>query len=128
MTDTTTGECRRTSGQRPRYLRIDFRQKLPRYKVTYGGAYLSPIEETYYRFNEVSRVRVTPFYLAAFVEYKPSPRTSILFNLENIGRFRLEREREIFAGPRNNRPLLFTESFDSRSQARAVIRLRRTFD
>lgn len=125
--DPTTGEPRRISGQRPRSGRVDFRQDVPRYKLTYGGTALTAIDETYFRFNEVSRVKIRPFYLAAFVEYKPSPRTSILFNVENIGRFELLRERDVFAGPRNTRPLLFRENFDSRSQARAVVRLRRTF-
>ncbi|MDP8916415.1 MAG: hypothetical protein M3M95_04275, partial [Pseudomonadota bacterium] len=127
VTDPTTGEARRISGQRPVGLRVDYRHDLPRYKITYGATVLNGFEETSFRFNEVSQVRIGPIYLAGFVEYKPSPQTSLLFNIENAGRFEFERERQVFSGPRDTRPLVFTEEFNTRSQSRFIVRLRRTF-
>jgi len=126
VTDPTTGEGRRISGQRPEDLQIEFRQDLPRYKLTYGGTYLNGFVERFYRFNEIFRVTLDN-YSSAFVEYKPDPQTSLRAELANIGRFRLDREREVFSGPRDVSPLLFTEQFTTEAQQRLVLRLRRTF-
>lgn len=126
VTDPTTGEGRRISGQRPQELEFEYRQDLPHLKLTYGGVYLNGFDETYFRFNEIFRVRLDRYY-AAFVEYKPDPRTSIRAELANIGRFRLDRDREVFDGPRDENPLLFTENFFTTAQQRIVLRLRRTF-
>lgn len=127
VVDPTTFESRRISGQRPEDLRIDFRQDLPRYKLTYGAVYLNGFEETYYRFNEITRIDLDR-YFAVFVDFKPDPNTSFLVQLENAGRFNLGRERRVFSGPRDESPVLFTENFDTQSQQRIVLRLRRTFN
>jgi hypothetical protein len=126
VTDPTTGELRRISGQRPQNLEFQFRQDLPRYKLTYGALYLNGFDETFYRFNEVFRVRLDR-YIQAFVEYKPDPKTSFRVELANIGRFNLDRDREVFDGPRDENPLLFTEEFSTQARQRLVLRLRRTF-
>ena len=126
VTDPTTGEGRRISGQRPENLQIEFRQDLPRYKLTYGGVYLNGFVERYYRFNEVFRVTLDN-YSAAFVEFKPDLQTSFRVELANIGRFQLDRDREVYTGPRNTNPLSFTERFSTEAQQRLILRLRRTF-
>lgn len=127
VTDPTTGEQRRISGQRPQGLRVEYRQDVPRYKLTYGATYLNGFEETFFRFNEVTRISLDR-YLAFFVDFKPSAQTSFLVSLENAGRFKLGRERRVFAGPRNTEPLLFTENFDTEAQQRLVLRFRRSFN
>jgi hypothetical protein len=126
VTDPTTGEGRRISGQRPRNLEFQYRQDLPRYKLTYGAVYLDGFDETYFRFNEIFRVRLDR-YFQAFVEYKPDPRTSFRVELANIGRFNLDRDREVFSGPRNANPVSFTEQFSTQARQRLILRLRRTF-
>jgi hypothetical protein len=88
--------------------------------------YFDGFEETYYRFNEIFRVSIDRF-IGVFAEYKPDERTSIRLELNNVGRFRLERARQVFDGPRNTDPLRFTEDYDTQSQQRAFVRLRRTF-
>lgn len=124
--DPTTGEARRISGQRPVSMEVEFRQDLPRWKITYGATYLRGFEEVFYRFNEISRFSIDR-YLGGFVEWKPDARTSLLVELANAGRYNLGRGREVYAGPRDRQPLLFTEDFDTRSQQRVFFRLRRTF-
>jgi hypothetical protein len=89
--------------------------------------YLNGFDETFYRFNEIFRVRLDRFS-AVFVEYKPNPQTSFRAELANIGRFILDRDREVYAGPRNESPVLFTELFTTQAQNRLVLRLRRTFN
>jgi hypothetical protein len=126
VTDPTTGEARRISGQRPQNLQFEFRQDLPRFRLTYGAVYLNGFDETYYRFNEIFRVRLDR-YFQAFVEYKPDPKTSFRVELANIGRFRLDRDREVFTGPRDEAPLAFTEQFNTQARQRLALRLRRTF-
>ena len=127
VTDPTTGQGRRISGQRPEDLRIEFRQDVPRWKLTYGGYYLNGFEETYYRFNEIFRVTLDRYY-GVYAEYKPDAKTSLRAELANIGRFQLDREREVYTGPRNTSPLAFTEVFGTEAQQRIILRLRRTFD
>jgi hypothetical protein len=127
VTDPTTGESRRISGQRPEDLEIQFRQDLPRWKITYGALYLNGFVERFYRFNEIFRVTLNN-YSAAWVEYKPDAATSFRVELANIGRFELGRERTVFTGPRDTNPLSFVETFDTKAQNRLVLRLRRTFD
>jgi hypothetical protein len=125
VTDPTTGEKRRVSGQRPEDLRVEFRHDVPQFRLTYGGTYLNGFEETYFRFNEVTRVTLDR-YFAAFIDFKPNPETSFMVSLENAGRFELGRERRVFTGPRDQNPLQFVESFDTEAQQRIVLRLRRS--
>lgn len=127
VTDPTTGEGRRVSGQRPEDLRIEFRQDVPRFKLTYGGTYLGGFEETYFRFNEITQIDLDR-YFAVFVDFKPDSRTSFLVSLENAGRFLLGRERRVYDGPRNTEPLVFVENFNTEAQQRLVLRLRRSFN
>jgi hypothetical protein len=127
VTDPTTGESRRISGQRPEDLRIEFRQDLPRWRITYGAIYLNGFVERFYRFNEIFRVTLDN-YSAAWVEYKPDPKTSFRVELANIGRFELGRERTVYTGPRDANPVSFVETFDTKAQNRLILRLRRTFD
>ena len=126
VADPTTGEGRRISGQRPEDLRVEYRQDLPRLKLTYGAYYLNGFEETYYRFNEIFRVTLDRYY-GGFVEYKPDAKTSLRAELANVGRFQLDRIREVYDGPRNTSGLRFTEVFGTEAQQRLVLRLRRTF-
>lgn len=125
VTDPTTGEARRISGQRPINARASFRQDLPRWKLTYGVDYLHGFDEVYYRFNEITRVSIDR-YFGLFAEYKPSARTSIRVEVNNAGRYFLERERTVFDGPRDRAGVRFTEDYDTRTQQTAFIRLRRT--
>jgi hypothetical protein len=127
VTDPTTRESRRISGQRPQNLQIDFRQDLPRWKITYGAVYLDGFVERYYRFSEILRVTLNN-YSAAWIDYKPDPRTSFRVELANIGRFELGRERTVYTGPRDVNPVSFVETFDTKAQHRLILRLRRTFD
>ena len=127
VTDPTTGEARRISGQRPQNFEFQFRQDLPKYKLTYGGTYLDGFTETHYRFNEIFRVKLDN-YFQAFVEYKPDARTSLRAELANIGRFRLDLNREVFGGPRNTSALAFREDVFTEAQQRLILRVRRTFN
>jgi len=127
VTDPTTGEKRRISGERPHDVRLDFRQDLPQHKLTWGVVALSGWEETYYRFNEIQRFDLPPPFLAVFAEWKPDPKTSLLVEASNLSRFEFTRSREVYEGPRDTSPLAYTEEMFTKSQVRFFARLRRTF-
>ncbi|HYF22581.1 MAG TPA: TonB-dependent receptor [Caulobacteraceae bacterium] len=127
VTDPTTGEKRRISGERPQDVRFDFRQDLPERKMTWGVVALHGWDETYYRFNEIQRYHLPPPFLAVFTEWKPDPKTSLLVEASNLTRFEFNRKREVYEGPRDVAPLAFTEEMYTKSQVRFYVRLRRTF-
>ena len=125
VTDPTTKEKRRISGQRPDEIEIVYRHDLPSRNLTFQAVYFHGWEEAYYRFNEIQLYEIRN-YSAGSVEWKPNRQTALLVELANIGRFDFDRRRLRFEGPRNTSPLQFDEHFRTRSQQRIVLRLRRT--
>ena len=127
VTDPTTLRTRRISGQRPEVIELEYRHDLPRWKATYGALYFNGWREEYYRFNEIATFEIVTPFTQVWLEYKPTPQLSWRFEFSNINRFDFVRTREVYDGPRNTAPLLFTEEFQTQSQQRAFIRLRRVF-
>jgi hypothetical protein len=72
--------------------------------------------------------RVTPPFIAAFWEYKPTPDWSIHFELDNLGRFGYEDIFFNYAGPRNVSTQTSIEEISIKSQPRLFIEIRKTFD
>ena len=126
VVDPTTGEPRRISGQRPVIVETELRQDLPRYGLTLSAVYFDGFDETYYRFDEIADFRIRR-YAALAAEYKPSPKWNLRAELANIAAFTFVRSRRVFDGPRDTGPLLFSERFATKSQARLALRLRRTW-
>jgi outer membrane receptor for ferrienterochelin and colicin len=126
VTDPTTGESRRISGQRPQVTEVRFRQDLPKYKLNWSVGYYGGWEETHYRFNQVLHMDIWNFYFAS-VEYKPDPKTSVSLEASNFAPFTFSRERKVYTGPRDTSPLAFAEDLETRSQFRIYARVRRTF-
>lgn len=126
VTDPTTGETRRISGQRPQSTEVSFRQDLPDLKLTWGLNFFGGWEETYYQFNQVEHFEIWNFY-SAFVEYKPTPKTSLLFEVSNLDPFQFEREWVHYDAPRDTGAVDEILTLETQSQLRAYVRLRRTF-
>lgn len=125
VTDPTTGEARRISGQRPEVYEANFRQDLPARKISWGLNWFGGWEETYYRFNEISQFEIRNYY-SAFVEYRPTPTVTLFTELANIVPFEFDRRRLVFDGPRDIEPLASDEFSSTQSHARLYVRLRKT--
>lgn len=125
VTDSTTGDLRRISGQRPDEIEFSFRQDLPERRLTWGAEYTDGFEERDFRFDEVSGFGLNR-YFGLFAEYKPIPKLSLRVELNNLGRYTLTRRRAVYAGERDSSLLLFAETYPTRSQNRVFLRVRRT--
>jgi hypothetical protein len=108
VTDPTTGEKRRISGQHPWDFEWHFSQDIPRWKVNWGIDLFNRWTETYYRFNEVDRFALKAF-VAVYAEWKPQPDLAFRFGIDNLTGRGFERDVTLYGGPRNTSPLLFND-------------------
>ncbi|HEX8570851.1 MAG TPA: TonB-dependent receptor [Caulobacteraceae bacterium] len=126
VTDPTTGQARRLSGQHPYDWEVKFSQDLTRWRSTWGLEAYGSFQETYYRINEVRRVEYDTYYMA-FLEHRPSPTVSIRGELANFTGRENRLIRTIYSGPRNTDGV---EAVESRSRAFSPfvhLRVRKTF-
>jgi outer membrane receptor protein involved in Fe transport len=126
--DPVTGDKRRVSAQRPQDVELNFTQDIDSLKSTWGIYYFNCWDEYYSRLTQVRHRRVTPPFIAAFWEYKPTPDWSIHVELDNMGRFGYEDIFFNYAGPRNTSPRVSIEEISIKSQPRLFIEIRKTFD
>ena len=127
VTDPLTSEKRRISGERPWNQNAEFSQDLPKWKTTWGIVYDRVWEETYYRLTEVQRYVVTPPFVQVYAEYKPKPDWSFRVEMTNLIPFKFERDRTLYAGPRDTSPVLAQEHREIQSSQRVFVRVRKTF-
>lgn len=125
VTDPTTLEKRRISGQHPVDWEIHFTQDLPAWNVNWGVDLFGGWRETRYRFSEIETKKLRPFVLP-FVEYKPRPDITVRLELANITERPLIRHRKVFAGPRDDNPLLYTDSVYYNMSRIVYLRIRKT--
>ncbi|MDO1558035.1 TonB-dependent receptor [Brevundimonas sp. 2R-24] len=126
VTDPTTGEVRRQSGQRPDTIELTLRQDIPSMNLNWNVHYFGGWEEAYYRFNDVQNLEIRNYFQAQ-LEYKPSPSVSILAQLQNFDPFQFHLRRTRYDGPRDVSPVLFSEHITRQSQPRVYFRVRKTF-
>jgi hypothetical protein len=124
--DPTTGETRRMSGQQPFDGDILFSQDLPRYKLQWGVNAFLGFEETYYRFDQIEKVKLETWF-QVYAEYKPTPTFSIRVEAQNLSGRDFIRDREVYAGPRDTDPLLYSDKKPLNFDPFIYIRLRKTF-
>jgi hypothetical protein len=126
VTDPTTGESRRLSGQRPMDAELHFTQDLPALKTTWGIDAFKGWEEVYYRLDEVRRVSAET-WVTAYAEYKPRPNLTIRFEAHNLLGRDFIRDRSVFAGPRDSAPLAYREHRPLDFGPFFYMRIRKTF-
>jgi outer membrane receptor protein involved in Fe transport len=97
VTDPTTHEIRRISGQHPLDAGLHLTQDLPRSNINWGVEFFSASLERFFRFNEIDTNRTAAF-VDAYVDYKPRPDIALRVQLFTANRF--EVNREIFGGVR----------------------------
>ncbi|MBI5938823.1 MAG: TonB-dependent receptor [Caulobacterales bacterium] len=124
--DPTTGETRRISGEHPQDWDLTFTQDIPAWKINWGVEAYGGWRETYYRYNRVETVKLRTF-VSPFIEWKPRPDTSLLFQIQNATSRDLVRLQDFYAGPRNFSPLVARESRQLDNQPLIYVRLRKQF-
>lgn len=126
VTDPTTGETRRISGQEPFEGEIKFSQDLPRYRFQWGINIASGFTETFYRFDEIETVEMEPWY-QIYIEYKPTPTFSVRVEAQNLAGRDFIRDRQVYTGPRDTNALAYTDNRPLDFDPFIYVRLRKTF-
>ncbi|MDP2260664.1 MAG: outer membrane beta-barrel protein [Caulobacter sp.] len=126
VTDPTTGETRRMSGQEPFEGEINFSQDLPRYRFQWGVNAFLGFEETYYRFDQIETVELETWY-QIYIDYKPTPTFSVRVEAQNLAARDFIRNREVYAGPRDTTALAYTDARPLNFDPFLYVRLRKTF-
>lgn len=126
VTDPTTGERRRMSGQQPFDGELRFSQDLPARNLQWGVDTFFGFEETYWRFDQVDTLELET-WVTAYAEWKPRPDLSLRVEAHNLTGRNLIRTREVYAGPRNTSPLAFIETRDLNYDPFIYFRVRKTW-
>ena len=127
VTDPLTGEKRRISGQRPDDVNVTFRQDLPEQNLTFGFGWFKGWEESYYQVDNIENLALKDFY-HSFIEWKPDPGFTLRAELNNLDPFKFNIERNIYAGRRDQNPLVEIETERRNSQLLGMISARWTFN
>jgi hypothetical protein len=126
VTDPTTGETRRISGQHPFDYDLHFSQDLPKWKANWGVDVFNRWTETYYRFNEIDRYALKT-WVTIYAEWKPQPDLSLRVEANNIGARGFQRTIAAFDGIRHGQAPAFVD--DRRLEFGPIMyfRVRKTF-
>lgn len=126
VTDPTTGDIRRISGEHPTDWDLTYTQDVPSLHLNWGINAYGGWRERYYRFDQIETVKLRTF-VAPFVEWKPRPDLMLRLELQNITSRDLAKYQFNYPGPRN------TNAFDSIGSRRyengpiVYVKLRKTF-
>jgi hypothetical protein len=93
-----------------------FRQDLG--KWAYGATFFVNAPTFFFRQNEIDRPYSDNPYVTAFVEYRPTPKTTITFSLDNASNAAAFRDRTFFTPDRSNP---FPDTFELRHRNKHII-------
>ena len=127
VTDPTTLTPRRISGQRPLEWEVLFSQDLPQYGVATGWSLFGGWEQTQYRYNFISEVKLHNAYFTAWVEKKLQPQTVVRLELANWAERGIRIATAVYDGPRSTAPLKFYDDRDLTPGRSFLVRVRHTF-
>jgi hypothetical protein len=114
--DPYTGRKRHFSGYNLYSADASFRQDLG--KWAYGATFYVNAPTFFFRQNEVDKPHGSNPYVQAFVEYRPSKKTTVTFNLDNVTNAPAFRDRTFFTPDRSNP---FPHQFELRHRNKHVI-------
>lgn len=126
VTDPTTFDPRRITGERPREWEIHFTQDFPQWKLTWGVDAFGGWQETYYRYNRIETTRLGTF-VTPYIEYKPRNDLQFLLQVQNFTERDLVRIQDVYSGPRDTSPLALRESRQYENGMNVYVRVRKTF-
>jgi hypothetical protein len=126
VTDPTTGEKRRISGQHPADIEVHFSQSLPKWKANWGVDLYGSWRERYWKLDRIETYDLGN-YLVLFAEYKPRPDLSLRAEARNIGLRPFTQIFEAYHGPRSDTDALDSDRRDLKIGPIFYLRLRKTF-
>lgn len=126
VTDPTTGEARRISGQAPFEWEVRFSQDLARYKTQWGVDVFGAFEERYYRFDRTDQLELET-WVTLYAEYKPRPDLSIRFEAHNLLGRDLKFSRQLYDAPRDTGAVRYSEVRPLDYPSFFYMRIRKTF-
>jgi outer membrane receptor protein involved in Fe transport len=102
VTDPTTGEKRRISGEHPDDWSLSFSQDITRYNLFIGVDLYGGFRRDYYRFNLIETVKLQT-YVRPYAEWKPTPAWALRWEmpLATAPDVRFRDTLQFFPGPRN---------------------------
>ena len=124
VTDPTTGEIRAISGVRPSQATFTIAQDITSWKLQWGGAWITKLNQTSYDPDQTSGFRGAG-YFELWAEYKPTATLSLRAQINIWNDF--EVERTVFANRTTARPVAFIENRYIDPRTFVSLRLRKTF-
>jgi outer membrane receptor protein involved in Fe transport len=123
--DPLTHESRNISGQRPNDVKVNYRQDLPAWNLSYGFTWYPGWSERRYLLEEVDALDLHQFW-ASFVEYKPTPKFTLRAEIDNFDPYHFSVQRREFDAPRNTGSITTIETERRQSQIIGMVRARWT--
>jgi outer membrane receptor protein involved in Fe transport len=126
VTDPTTGEKRRVSGQAPFEGEIRFSQDLPQYRLQWGVDTFLAFEERSYRFDRIDKIALET-WVTVYAEWKPRPDLSLRLEAHNLTGRDLTRSRQVYDAPRDTGSVAYVENRPLDFPSFIYLRIRKTF-
>ena len=125
VTDPTTRTSRPISGQHPSDWDAHYSQPIGDF--TYGvDVQFNGWQQRYYRFNQIEIDKLQP-YVTPFLEWKPNPKLSFRFEIDNATARTFKHVYENWSGPRNASALESVEQRTYKPGRVFYFRVRKTF-
>ncbi|NBB15972.1 TonB-dependent receptor [Caulobacter sp. SLTY] len=126
VTDPTTGEQRRISGQAPFEWEVRFSQDLPKHRTQWGVDVFGAFQERYYRFDRIDQIELET-WVTFYAEWKPRPDFAIRIEAHNLLGRDVTRSRQLYDAPRDTGSVYFVENRPLDFPSFFYMRLRKTF-
>ena len=126
VTDPTTGDKRRISGQSPVEWEVRFSQDLAKYKTVWGIDVFGNFEERYYRFDRTDQLELET-WVTFYAEYKPQPDLSFRIEAHNLLGRDLTFSRQLYDAPRDTGSVYYSEVRPLDFPSFFYARIRKTF-
>ncbi len=126
VTDPTTFDPRRITGEHPHDWEIHFTQDLPQWKLTWGVDVFGEFQETYWRYNRVETTELKSFVIP-YAEWKPRKDLQFLVQFKNFTERPLIKEQAFYSGDRATGALQLRETRTYENGMSVYLRLRKTF-
>lgn len=125
--DPLTLEKRNISGQRPNEVKVNYRQDLPIWNLSYGFGWYPGWSERRYLLSEVDALDLHQFW-SSFIEYKPSSKFTLRAEINNFDPYHFSIQRRIYDAPRNTGTITTIQTEQRHSQVIGMLKARWTFD
>lgn len=109
LVDPVTGIGRRLDGNNPFQIELAFRHDVPRTDVAWGLEFRDTERAPFYRVTETFFDHAPSTFGAVFAEHKDVLGATVRLRVGNVFSANTTLLRDVYSGPRNTSPLIFTE-------------------